>query len=543
MIATQSLQMSQASARALMQKVNERTAVYFVVSITGLFFILAAMQAANVVLVTSNLNSRRMLVRNIIKKARLVRSALLRKIQPFPSLGHALVFAVYIIINITLLLHDLGLSVLRNWAKRMGWITTCNIALITFLALKNTPLAFLTAYSYERLNILHQAAGYCTVFFAILHAVLYIATDAKLVMGIVAGFAMLSMLTTALILRRIRYEVFYIIHIVMFMLIIIAVGMHRSKFQTKSIYIIIFSASFWASDRLLRGLRIVLHAFGNRANVYPLSRGGIRLVMRRTPWRAVPGTHVFLWIPKVRAIETHPFTIVSTNSLEVAISSRDGFTRDLFSLASQKPGALLRASCDGPYGTLPNFAKFEHVVLVAGGSGATFTIGVALDLTHRLSPSRAKPVIHFIWFIRDYEMKEWFEKELAEMSSSPMVKLTVFVTRTPNVNTPGNEQQSTEQALMKESSFEKSKVDSDPEKAASGSCSPTPRESNSPVLVGHPDISAVIHHIVSATEENERTIVAACGPESLMGETRCVVANLVATSRRSVTLHCEQFGW
>jgi hypothetical protein len=119
------------------------------------------------------------------------------------------------------------------------------------LALKNTPLAFLTAYSYDRLNVLHQAAGYCTVLFALLHAVLYIITDANLeslsdlleleqIMGIVAGLAMLSIFTTAILLRRVRYEAFYIVHIIMFMLVIISVGMHRPDFGTKSIYIIIF---------------------------------------------------------------------------------------------------------------------------------------------------------------------------------------------------------------------------------------------------------------------------------------------------------------
>jgi predicted ferric reductase len=297
-------------------------------------------------------------------------------------------------------------------------ITTCNIALVTFLALKNTPLAFLTVYSYERLNILHQAAGCCTVLFALLHAILFIVTDAKLgslsdlleleqIMGIVACLAMLSMLTTALIIRRVRYEAFYIFHICMFMLVLVAVAVHRSQFRTKSIYIIIFSTCIWVSDRLLRGFRMLFHAFGNRANVYPLSQGGIRVVMRRTPWRAVPGTHVFLWVPKVRAIETHPFTVVLANPLEVIISSRDGFTRDLFSLASKRPGVLLTASCDGPYGTLPNFAKFEHVILLAGGSGATFTIGVAVNLIHNLAVIAAKPVIHFIWVIRDHGEREY----------------------------------------------------------------------------------------------------------------------------------------
>jgi NAD(P)H-flavin reductase len=439
------------------------------------------------------------------------------------------------------------------------------------LALKNTPLAFLTAYSYERLNILHQGAGYCTVLFAVLHAILYIVTDAKIaslsdlleleqIMGIVAGLAMLSMLTTALALRRIQYEAFYIVHIVMYILVIIAVGMHRPEFQTKSIFIVISAACIWGSDRLLRGFRIVLHAFGNHANVYPLAQGGIRIVLQRTPWRAVPGTHVFLWIPRVRAFETHPFTVVSTNPLEVVICSQDGFTRDLFSLASKRPGALLRASCDGPYGTLPNFEKFEHVVLIAGGSGATFAIGVALNLIHKLPSNEANPVIHFIWVTRDhgkisyhlsldhtnnpFEMKNWFEKELAELRGSPLVKLTVYVTRTLNARTPASEKQASEQAIDQAPSFEKSEAHiTDPEKSASGSGSPTTSQSSLAVLLGRPDISAAIRSIADATLEHEKTIVAACGPESLMQEARGVVADLVKSSGRSVTLHCEQFGW
>lgn len=225
-------------------------------------------------------------------------------------------------------------------------------------------------------------------------------------MAIVAVISMLIMLLTALTFRRPQYEVFYIIHIILFMLVIIAVGMHRPELQTKSIYIIIFSACIWLSDRLLRGSRIFIHSFGNRATLYPLSHDGVRIVMQRTPWRSVPGTHIFLWIPKARAIETHPFTIVSTNPLEVVLSSYDGFTRDLSSLASRMPGIMLRASCDGPYGVRPNFAKFDTVILVAGGSGASFTVGVAINLVRTLSSDAAGPVIHMIWAIRN-EGKLW----------------------------------------------------------------------------------------------------------------------------------------
>jgi predicted ferric reductase len=232
-------------------------------------------------------------------------------------------------------------------------------------------------------------------------AELSVLLQSEQIMGIVAGLAMLIIMLTALALRSFQYEVFYITHIILFMLVIIAVGMHRPEFQTKSIYIIIFSACIWFSDRLLRGTRIFIYAVGNRATVYPLPQGGVRVVMRRTPWRAVPGTHIFLWIPKVRAIETHPFTIVSTNPLEVVVSSQDGFTRDLSSVASEHPGAVLRASCDGPYGGLPSFANFEKVLLIAGGSGATFAIGVALNLIHKIPSDAAGPVIHLLWAIRN----------------------------------------------------------------------------------------------------------------------------------------------
>ena len=44
------------------------------------------------------------------------------------------------------------------------------MVLLFFLALRNTPLAYLTSYSYERLNVLHQITGYLTVTFAFTHA-------------------------------------------------------------------------------------------------------------------------------------------------------------------------------------------------------------------------------------------------------------------------------------------------------------------------------------------------------------------------------------
>jgi predicted ferric reductase len=291
-------------------------------------------------------------------------------------------------------------------------MAACNIALVTFLALKNTPLAFLTTYSYERLNSLHQMAGYCTVIFSLLHAVVYTTAlsyegtltdllENSNIMGIVAGSSMLVILATALILRKRVYELFYVMHISLFMLILIAVGMHRPNIILKALLIVIFAASIWISDRVIRLTRITWYAFSNSASITPISRGGMRIVIRRTPRHAVPGSHVFLWIPKIRATETHPFTIVATNPLELVVSAHDGFTKDLFSYACKDPGAIVRASIDGPYGTLPNFSAFGQIILIAGGSGASFTFGVATNLVKELENSDKRPAVNFIWVVRE----------------------------------------------------------------------------------------------------------------------------------------------
>jgi hypothetical protein len=381
------------------------------------------------------------------------------------------------------------------------------------------------------------------------------------IMGIVAGLSMLTILTTAIFLKRIRYEAFYIVHIVMFMLILIGVGMHRPDLSDKTVYIIIFTASIWAADRLFRASRMVAIAFGNRATITPLGQHGIRISMRWTPWRAVSGSHVFLWIPKLRPFEAHPFTIVSTNPLELVVSAKDGFTKDLLSYATANPGATLRASCDGPYGTRPNFFKFDQVVLIAGGSGASFTFGVALHLIHQIETSGFKSKIDFTWVVREHgtsvlfppdrtlltklypEIKTWFAKELSELSSSPHVTLTVHVTRSASVIcTTASNSDMDKIEIMTSHTPSLSKPDPEKTMPVHTRASST-SESNISMVPGRPDIGAKIQDIVARTEAHKRIIVAACGPDSLMMEARRAVAALMASQDTSVTLHCEQFGW
>lgn len=122
--------------------------------------------------------------------------------------------------------------------------------------------------------------------------------------------------------------------------------------------------------------------------------------------------------------ETHPFTVVSKNPLEFVIAACDGFTRDLHAFALKHPGQSLRASIHGPYGSAPDFTGASKVLFIAGGSGASFSLGAAVDLVRKLGNSRATR-IEIIWAVRvpgkvDFEQSDKIRTNIRQKSSNGM---------------------------------------------------------------------------------------------------------------------------
>lgn len=285
------------------------------------------------------------------------------------------------------------------------------MALTIFLSLKNTPLAFLTSWSYERLRILHQYAAYACVIQVILHASSYSAYFVKAgrperllhleeIYGMVAGLSFLALGISGAIIRNWWYELFYYLHISFFILGLSMVGLHQPEMSKKIIIVTLVCASLWIMDRLVRLCRILLYSVSNEVTVHPLPNGGTRVTLKKAPYGVIAGKHCFLWIPRIRACETHPFTVAATDPVEFVIASYDGFTGDLHKYAAANPGATLKASVDGSYGTFPEPADSDRTVLVAGGSGASFTFGAALHALKSMKAD-AKKHITFIWMVKD----------------------------------------------------------------------------------------------------------------------------------------------
>lgn len=288
-----------------------------------------------------------------------------------------------------------------------------NFVLVVFLALKNTPLAILSAYSYERLNGLHQIAGYTTFIYLVLHASMY--TNAFLLLGmraylqmpsitagIVAAFGFLGVIFSGAIVRLVWYEIFFVTHVLCFLMALIGASYHQPDLARNGLLImLILIAVMWATDRLVRGSRMLFRSVNNHATLEPLPDGGTKIIIAKKPMGAVAGKHCFVWIPAIRKFESHPFTIAGTEPMEFVVNARDGFTRDLHEYAAAKPGAKLTASVDGPYGTFPDPITFDKVVLIAGGSGATFTFGLAVNMLERMDAASTKSIV-FIWIVKKH---------------------------------------------------------------------------------------------------------------------------------------------
>jgi hypothetical protein len=183
-------------------------------------------------------------------------------------------------------------------------MATANFAFIVFLALKNTPLAFLTNYSYERINFLHRVAGYTTVLFMLLHTAAYIrheVTKNKIeklieidnVCGVIAGCAMLAIAITALLFMKRTYELFYIAHISLFMVATVGTGLHRPEWIDRIPIVMIMIAVAWTLDRLTRLTCMMARSINNEARLESLPSGGTKVILKKSLKNAAPGTHWF----------------------------------------------------------------------------------------------------------------------------------------------------------------------------------------------------------------------------------------------------------
>ncbi|KLP11974.1 related to ferric-chelate reductase [Fusarium fujikuroi] len=479
-----------------------------------------------------------------------------------PSLGFILMISVYFIGNVAFCSNMLAMpQLLNHWASRFGWMCAGNMGLCVFFGLKNTPLGLFASVSHSQLNILHRVVGYTTVFLLALHALVYtihFGRQGRLVQllkkedleGMGAGIAMLVLLMG--VFRHKHYELFYASHVVGFVAVVLLTALHRPNWAKKIPTVMLIIFSVWAVDRLIRLSKLFRNLVNNSATVYPLPYNGTRIVLKKPGMEnSLPGSHCFLWIPGLRLIETHPFTIVSNDSsgLELVMKSHEGFTKAVDSFASRNPRTSLWASIDGPYGSLPDVNNYDKLILIAGGSGAAFTFGVINRIMMRREKLSIES-IEFVWAVRRIEHLSWFRRHLRNISESAYpISSKVYVTGEraacgsvhDDTNTQASPCGAEMEVLLREDPFHYETL-SEMGNVCGLTGHTTGDEPKCNPLFEKLDVDRTIGSGVGASGSYQRVLILSCGPKSLMDAVQDSSSKWQEKRDIRIDVHCEDFG-
>ncbi|OSC98884.1 iron reductase [Trametes coccinea BRFM310] len=475
------------------------------------------------------------------------------------------------------------------WENRAGVLGASQLPLIVALGTKNNAISYLTGVSYDRLKFIHRMIARTIFILLWVHGSARIANldpsqyvNWFVPLGITAMSAFSLLLIVSLRPIRARaYELFYYIHVLTVLVILLAAYFHTDNmgfgFYLWPCFII------WGLDRAVRLGRLIYYnhlyfGFGSAsqrldASVELLSPHMVRLHLKRPPhFRWTPGQTAFLAMPTVSRliVESHPFTIASVdsryalgdevashdtdkgafdkdadhettaywNELVFLIHVREGYTKRLANAAAK--GDKVKVLVDGPYGFSPDLDNDDTVVLVAGGSGVSFTLSTFLGTLSRIKSGKCRcRKIVFIWAIREAEHMEWISKVLVKaLSLAPAdidISVRIFITARSG------------QSLANATSLDDDKESAHSSEGTAPSKSRPPSLLNFPVVQvahGRPDLPSLLREEVEAN--TGRLSVTVCGSSGIAQSCRealRIPMAIVLKGGPSVVLHVESFGY
>jgi predicted ferric reductase len=364
------------------------------------------------------------------------------------------------------------LNTLDKWSwedigYRTGFVSIAQLPLIVLLAGKDNIIGMLMGVGYERLNWLHRWTARTLWLTATLHMGFwfrswarynYITTKLTTDPITQRGFSAWCILTFVVIttiwpIRRLKYELFVITHLITFAGFIAAVWLHAPKEVKIWVWLPI---GIFILDRLLRARRVlylnltpfhfwkrkVEGLWANSATFTPLSGDVTRITIENPAFRWKPGQHVFLSCHSVIPLQSHPFTIASLptdGKLEFLVKAQRGGTKTFLDHAGK--GATLpltsrkvslrpnRVGLEGPYGCIRDLGQFDSIIFFAGSTGATFTIPHMRNIVQswrqddhhggrNFWTTSGKAItrrVRFVWVIKARHQLDWFKAQLEDV--------------------------------------------------------------------------------------------------------------------------------
>ncbi|KAH7924967.1 hypothetical protein BV22DRAFT_1065836 [Leucogyrophana mollusca] len=494
---------------------------------------------------------------------------------------------------------------LTYWCNRAGTLGSAQFPLITALGTKNNLVSLVTGVSYDKLNYIHRMMSRVVLILLWVHAgseVIYSAPIQPLLLTawVRCGVTALVALTLLCVVsvRPIRagaYEFFFYAHFFMVLIFLICSYFHTFGMMTFYIYPCFV---IWGLDRLIRVIRLVVfnHSyFGFRsgsildATTELVSDDCVRLRFHRpSHFRWTPGQTAYLIMPQVSRLpfEAHPFTIASFDStlfdsieggepkgeksMETSLAEhalgpsmpfwkeivffinvREGFTARLKESALK--GGKVKVFVDGPYGSSPDLGSFDTSILIAGGSGVSYTLPTFLNIIERVRSGKSdcRRVV-FIWSVRDSNHIQWIDDTLIRAIQLAPPSLTVSIrihvtgapaTMEPLTRTFGDEE------------VDKASIRDDSRSEIVESGKDTPEKSKDSLLAidavklesGRANFPVILKEEVDLA--SGRMSVSVCGSQGIVRSVRQGLRFPVSSPSNvlnggpSVTLHVESFGY
>ncbi|KAI0036037.1 FAD-binding domain-containing protein [Vararia minispora EC-137] len=472
------------------------------------------------------------------------------------------------------------------WSNKAAHIAAAQLCFLPALSAKNNIIGcmrfdLLFLRSLADLNILHRAFGRCIYVLVWVHVFGrwrtntfnpgpdYIPAYGWQQWGGVAGAAYtLAIILSFRPIRRWSYEIFYYTHFVLIIVLIVASCIHTTtpglNYYVWPIWVI------WGFERIVRGLRyLVLNVFclprssvSSTAELVLVTPDTARVrLARRMPLGWAPGQHAFLQFPSVSKFyfESHPFSITSipergegdADELVFYVRARNGVTRRMIELAGRKPGARVPVNIDGPYGHPTDLKPYRTCVLVAGGTGVSYTLPLLLDIVKQASTGAARTArVHFVWVARSRayisSITPILRQAFAARPSSLDIRISLYVTGTDDESSDKDSDVIPGLPFMPATSEKDAEAATEagrPEKQA-GLALP---ELDVVPIHGRPDVRTIIHEEILHGEGP--LAVEVSGPHTLIADARAEVSNVIKVTGDvlrggpTVNFHAETFAY
>lgn len=312
-----------------------------------------------------------------------------------PSSGRTILLLCYWAVLIFMMTYNVTINDAYYYERigfRGAWISVTQVPLIYLLSSKSNVIGALIGSSHERLNWFHRWVSRTLLFTITVHGAFFyrewvradfVAFELSLMPMVKYGMGAWGLLLWTFLsslspLRRMAYEVFVLQHIACAGVFLWLLYIHVPSYARYNVWFAVAAISF---DWVLRGILLIVRNFrvkvvgaacrgmqrvGHQAELQALSDDITIISIKDAPFTWKAGQHMYLWLPRLGPLETHPFTIASPyqtsnkchcNEIQLAIRAQKGFSRRIHNYASKMQGldktAILTAFVSGPYGVPP----------------------------------------------------------------------------------------------------------------------------------------------------------------------------------------------